>query len=1065
MKKIEKLKNLRQKLNPSLALDEALSHLSSRVTTVTLDVPLPEKGKEYFTEEDINSIVDVVQSKIRVPLDGYSPILGVDYFTDSDIQKIVKQSVAMIPVPKDGKNGRDGETPDTNKIVSDVLAKIKIPQPKDGISPNIDDIVKRSVDELKKQPINFKDIKGTEKLIEFLKLGGFRGGGGSGGSGTSILLQTDGIANGSQTILNLIAGTNIILTDNGVGGVTIDSSGGGGTPGGSSGALQYNNAGAFGGFGSWDGATLDLDRFAIAANKFIITDGYSSPSNQTFQIYGSTLDAYLHIKDLSGGEEALLDFSLIPTNTQRTYALPNASGTLALTSDIPGISLGTTTQIPYTNAGGTDFDYSANLTFNGGTLTITGGINQGGDSVLFDIAGGDLFVRTSVYTDGLLYINNGGQASLGDWLGDINFTHLFVDDTTQTITYNANNGHTFTGDVTLSGKTTGSVLFAGTAGLISEDNTAFFWNNTDKYLHVGDGVTTLSTDAGNGFISVKEVVDSYFVALAGQNTNNGTSSSTDIVLSNDIGTDTTNYIDLGINSSTYSDPAFSFQRPNDGYLYITGGNLGIGTLTSKSIDFFTGGFAGSNRRMTITSSGNFGFGTIAPNNFMSIAPLRYSTGTASQSGTTITGVGTTWTSTMLGNLFEFDDGTIAGTITGFTSTTSITVSVSQTVASQTYSIHYPGIEVSSTGAVGLGTTTPTAKLDVVTNNLVTTQTNLSGIVLSNNTLATSGVVRQISPAARWRANAWKSNATAASQTVDFRQWANATNGTATVTGDMVWESSINGGAYTTLMGLGSSGVLTFYTANTRVIDVSASSTSIIGLRIQNSNNSTASSIARNEITVGGSSGGDPQTNYVVSGATDWVTGIDNSDSDSFKLSQNSTIGTNDRFIMTTAGLFSLRAGLSTKRATVGGGIKEYFTSVGNVTTGEDDLFTYTTEANIFGTNGDNIRGEYSGTTAANANTKTLKLYFAGTVLLDSGALLLSDNSWKFKFTIIRVSSTVVRYSVEFVYDGAATSVLKVGELTGLTLSGTNILKITGEATSTDDIVATMGTVTANPASI
>jgi len=48
-----------------------------------------------------------------------------------------------------------------------------------------------------------------------------------GGGGGSILLQTDGVNNGSQTILNLKEGTNITITDDGVGGVTIDASGGG----------------------------------------------------------------------------------------------------------------------------------------------------------------------------------------------------------------------------------------------------------------------------------------------------------------------------------------------------------------------------------------------------------------------------------------------------------------------------------------------------------------------------------------------------------------------------------------------------------------------------------------------------------------------------------------------------------------------------------------------------------------------------------------------------------------------------------------------------------------------
>jgi len=376
------------------------------------------------------------------------------------------------------------------------------------------------------------------------------------------------------------------------------------------------------------------------------------------------------------------------------------------------------------------------------------------------------------------------------------------------------------------------------------------------------------------------------------------------------------------------------------------------------------------------------------------------------------------------------------------------------------------MRILNSGFVGVGTASPASKLDVTTNGLGTTPTDTSGLVLANTTAATSGVTRQISPALRFRAHAWKSDATAASQTVDFRQYLSVAAGTSAAFGEMVWFSSINGGTYSSLMGIGSSGALTMYQGLPRTIDINASSASIVGFRIFNTSNASTSAHARYEMTTGGASGGDPYTAYTINGVTVWSQGIDNSDGDTYKISESAVLGTNDRFILRTGGLASVRAGLTTaKQATLGGAIKEYFTSVGNITTGEDNLFTYTTEANIFGTNGDNIEGEYSGTTAANANNKTFKFYFAGTNILNSGALALNDKNWKFSFKLIRVSSTVVRYSVQFTYEGNTAEVLEVGELTGLTLSGTNILKITGEATSTDDIVATMGVVTATPASI
>ena len=56
------------------------------------------------------------------------------------------------------------------------------------------------------------------------------GGSSSGGSGSpiGIVLRTNGVDNAVQNILDLVAGTNITITDNGDGSVTFDASGGGG---------------------------------------------------------------------------------------------------------------------------------------------------------------------------------------------------------------------------------------------------------------------------------------------------------------------------------------------------------------------------------------------------------------------------------------------------------------------------------------------------------------------------------------------------------------------------------------------------------------------------------------------------------------------------------------------------------------------------------------------------------------------------------------------------------------------------------------------------------------------
>lgn len=114
-------------------------------------------------------------------------------------------------------------------------------------------------------------------------------------------------------------------------------------------------------------------------------------------------------------------------------------------------------------------------------------------------------------------------------------------------------------------------------------------------------------------------VNSYAQVNA-QNRSSGTSASTDFIATADNGSDTTNYIDFGINSSTYSDPAFTISGANDGYLYNNGGNLGIGTQTAnKVIKFHTGGTLAANERMRIDGNGNVGIGTTAPTEKVHVA--------------------------------------------------------------------------------------------------------------------------------------------------------------------------------------------------------------------------------------------------------------------------------------------------------------------------------------------------------------------------------------------------------------------------------------------------------------
>ena len=94
-----------------------------------------------------------------------------------------------------------------------------------------------------------------------------------------------------------------------------------------------------------------------------------------------------------------------------------------------------------------------------------------------------------------------------------------------------------------------------------------------------------------------------------QNQSAGIAASTDFVATANNGTDTTNYVNLGINSSGWATGSWTINGADDGYLYASDGNLSIGTAGAKYLSFFTGGTLAANERARITSAGNLLIGT------------------------------------------------------------------------------------------------------------------------------------------------------------------------------------------------------------------------------------------------------------------------------------------------------------------------------------------------------------------------------------------------------------------------------------------------------------------------
>lgn len=99
----------------------------------------------------------------------------------------------------------------------------------------------------------------------------------------------------------------------------------------------------------------------------------------------------------------------------------------------------------------------------------------------------------------------------------------------------------------------------------------------------------------NAPLDVSVSANSY-VQINIQNINTvGNIASSDIIATAPNGTDTANYIDMGINGNNWLAATWTISGSNDGYVYVNGGNLTLGTdTTSKTIRIHTGGTANTN---------------------------------------------------------------------------------------------------------------------------------------------------------------------------------------------------------------------------------------------------------------------------------------------------------------------------------------------------------------------------------------------------------------------------------------------------------------------------------------
>jgi len=199
------VKELRSRLDPKNTQHQALSKVLSSVQVLRgEDGYTPVKGKDYFTPAEIQELFNVIEAKMRTferglkgdrgvqgekgdrgaqgtqGEEGYTPLKGIDYYTEQEKIDIIKQIMLLIPLPK------DGESPKIKDVVDEVLKKLKLPSAENLVSKT--------------------------ELIDFLKRGGYRGGGISSVT-TDATLSGEGTPSSPLTVVS--SGGYSILTATG----------------------------------------------------------------------------------------------------------------------------------------------------------------------------------------------------------------------------------------------------------------------------------------------------------------------------------------------------------------------------------------------------------------------------------------------------------------------------------------------------------------------------------------------------------------------------------------------------------------------------------------------------------------------------------------------------------------------------------------------------------------------------------------------------------------------------------------------------------------------------------
>jgi len=356
--------------------------------------------------------------------------------------------------------------------------------------------------------------------------------------------------------------------------VAAPAGGGGGSPSGSVGDVQYNSGtGNFAASSTFNyanatGMLKTINYNTGSSTNFALLIGENNSVNFTGSATGTLLA--LSNTSLNGAQYNFIDAKFdngSPPSNLSVFKVDYVGKTTVADLTITSSSYATRTN---NNTLTTSASQAANLTY---TLPLA-----------YPSGTGTSFLSAST-TGVMAWVAAPSGGSSGAGSGTV-----AIPNAQYSVAYYAGTGASVSGSNTFTNNTsTGVVEITHTTESTSTTTGAFQVDGgagIAKSLFVGTTLsvgTTPSYNIPNNLASFVSTVNSYN-QLVIQNKSNGTSASANLVVNNDISTDAANYGEIGMNSSTFTGSGALF-APNATYLAATSGPLVLGTTTSHPIRF------------------------------------------------------------------------------------------------------------------------------------------------------------------------------------------------------------------------------------------------------------------------------------------------------------------------------------------------------------------------------------------------------------------------------------------------------------------------------------------------